>query len=173
MIDKRINSCLTFYQRKCPHLIMMEKLYLFPQILNLTDIELAEGNCLDCKKYIDHRVLSTKSALGGETLHQRRTTMAFEIEKRQHGRIAVEYFTRMVTSRSVMWRAKQRIWYGLGRWGFLGIPSAWWPTIYFVPELILAKCELRDVIHSFACWLVRVQFTLFQLLDIISLDALR
>jgi len=126
----------------------MERYFLFPQILNAIDIELAEGNCLDCKKYIDRRALSTKSALGGETLHQRRTTMASEIEKRQHGRIAVEYFTRMVTSRSVMWRAKQRIWYGLGRWGFFGIPSAWWPTIYFVPHWEQAECKLRDVIHS-------------------------
>ena len=56
MIDQRINSCLTFYQRKCPHLIMMEKLYLFPQILNAIDIELAESNCLDCEKYIDRHV---------------------------------------------------------------------------------------------------------------------
>ena len=107
MIDQRINSCLAFYQRKCPHFTIMERYFLFPQILNAIDIELAEGNCLDCKKYIDRRALSIKLALGGETLHQRRTTMVFEIEKRQHGRIAVEYFTRMVTSRSVMWKAKQ------------------------------------------------------------------
>ena len=109
MIDKRINSCLTFYQRKCPHLTTVEKLYLFPQILNAIDIELAEGSCLDCEKYIDRRAHSTKSVLGGETFHKRRTTMASEIEKRQHDRIAVRYLTRMVTSRSVMWRAKQRI----------------------------------------------------------------
>jgi uncharacterized protein (UPF0212 family) len=86
---------------------MMEKLYLFPQSLNVIDIELAEGNCLDCRKYIDRRVLLTKSALEGVMLHQRRTTVASEIEKRQHGRIAVRYLTRMVTSRSVMWKAKQ------------------------------------------------------------------
>jgi hypothetical protein len=90
MIDQRINSCLTFYQRKCPQPIIMERYFLFPQILNAIDIALAEG-------------------MGGETLHQRRTTMASEIEKRQHGRIAVRYLTRMVTSRSVMWKAKQRI----------------------------------------------------------------
>jgi hypothetical protein len=109
MIDQRINSCLTFYLGKCPHLTMMEKFYLFPQILNAIDIELTEGNCLDCEKYLDRRVLSTKSALEGETLHQRRTTMAPEIEKRQHDRIAVRLPTRMVTSRSVMWKAKRRI----------------------------------------------------------------
>jgi hypothetical protein len=102
MIYQRINSCLTFCQGKCPHFTIMERYFLFPQILNVIDTELAEGNCLDCKKYIDRRALSTKSALGGETLHQRRTTMASEIEKRQHGRIAVRYLTRMVTSRSVM-----------------------------------------------------------------------
>ena len=88
---------------------MMKRICLFPQILNVIDIELAEGNCLDCKKYIDRRAYSTKLALGGETLHQRRTTIASEIEKRQHDRIAVRYLTRMVTSRSVMWRVKQRI----------------------------------------------------------------
>jgi hypothetical protein len=154
MIYQRINSCLIFCQGKCPHFTIMERYFLFPQILNAIDVELAEGNCLDCKKYIDRRALSTKSALGGETLHQRRTTMASEIEKRQHGRIAVRYLTRMVTSRSVMWKAKQRIWYGFGRWGFFWIPSAWWPTIYFVPHWEQAECELRDVIHS--CAMIRV-----------------
>ena len=109
MIYQRINSCLTFCQGKCPHFTMMERYFLFPQILNAIDIELAEGNCLDCKKNVDRRAHSTKSVLGGETRHQRRTTLASEIEKRQHCRIAVEYLTRMVTSRSVMWRAKQRI----------------------------------------------------------------
>jgi hypothetical protein len=109
MIYQRINSCLTFYQKKCPQLTIMERYFLFPQILNAIDIELAEGSCLDCEKYIDRRAHSTKSVLGGETFHKRRTTMASEIEKRQHDRIAVRYLTRMVTSRSVMWRAKQRI----------------------------------------------------------------
>ena len=109
MIDQRINSCLTFYERKCPHLTRMERYFLFPQILNAIDIVLAEGCCLDCKKYIDRRALITKSALGGETLPQRRTTMTSEIEKRHHGRIAVRYLTRMVTSRSVKWKAKQKI----------------------------------------------------------------
>lgn len=107
MIDQRINSCLTFYQRKCPHLIMMEKLYLFPQILNVTDIELAEGNCLDCKKYIDHRVLSTKSALEGETLYQRKTTMAPEIEKRQYPRARIRSPV-SITSSQVLLRGVTR-----------------------------------------------------------------
>ena len=109
MIYQRINSCLTFYQRKCPQLTIMERYFLFPQILNAIDIELAEGSCLDCEKYMDCRAHSTKSPLGEDILHQRRTTMASEIEKRQHDRIAVRYLTRMVTSRSVMWKAKQRI----------------------------------------------------------------
>ena len=109
MIDQRINSCLTFYQRKCPQLTIMERYFLFPQILNAFDIELAEGDCLDCKKYIDRCAFSTKSALGGETPHQRITTRASEIEIRQHGRIAVRYLTRMVNSKSVMWKAKQKI----------------------------------------------------------------
>ena len=73
MIDQRINSCLTFCQGKCPHFTIMERFFLFPQILNAIDIELAEDNCQDCKKYINRRVLSTKSALEGEALHQRRT----------------------------------------------------------------------------------------------------
>ena len=109
MIDQRINSCFTFYERKCPHLTRMERYFLFPQILNAIDIVLAEGCCLDCKKYIDRLAISTQSALGGETPHQRITTRASEIEIRQHGRIAVRYLTRMVTSRSVMWKAEQKI----------------------------------------------------------------
>ncbi len=60
---------------------MMKRICLFPQILNVIDIELAEANCLDCKKYIDRRVLSTKSTLEGKTLHERRTTMASEISQ--------------------------------------------------------------------------------------------
>jgi len=106
MIYQRINACLTFCQGKCPHFTMMKRYFLFPQILNAIDIELAEGNCLDCTKYIDRRAHSTKSPLGGETLYQRRKTKVSEIEKRQHCRIAVEYLSRMVTSRSVTWRAK-------------------------------------------------------------------
>ena len=109
MTYQRINSCLTFCKGKCPHFTIMERYFLFPQILNAIDIELAEGNCLDCKKYIDRRAHPTKSALGGEILHQRRTTKVSEVEKRQLGRIAGRYLTRMVASRSVMWRAKQRI----------------------------------------------------------------
>jgi len=109
MTYQRINACLTFCQGKCPHFTMMERYFLFPQILKAIDIELAEGNCLDCKKYIDRRAHSTKSTLGGEILHQRRTTKVSEVEKRQLGRIAARYLTRMVTSRSVMWRVKQRI----------------------------------------------------------------
>ena len=65
MINQRINWCLTFYQRKCPHLTMMKRIYLFPQILNVIDIKIAEANCLDCKKHIDRRALSTKSILEG------------------------------------------------------------------------------------------------------------
>jgi hypothetical protein len=42
----------------------MERFFLFPQILNAIDIELAEGNCLDCEKYIDRRV-SQQSRSGG------------------------------------------------------------------------------------------------------------
>ena len=56
MINQRINCCLTFSQRKCPHLTMMKIMCLFPQILNAIDIELAERNCLDCEKYINRHV---------------------------------------------------------------------------------------------------------------------
>ena len=109
MIYRRINACLTFCQGNCPHFTIMERYFLFPQILNAIDIELAEGNCLDCKKYIDRRAHSTRSPLGRETRHQKRTTLASEIEKRQQGRIAARYLTRMVASRGVMWAAKQQI----------------------------------------------------------------
>jgi hypothetical protein len=109
MIDQRITSCLTFYERKCPHLTRMERYFLFPEVLNSIDIVLAQGCCLDCKKYIDRLAISTKSALGGETPHQRITTRDSEIEIRQHSRIAVRYLTRMVTSRAVMWKAKEKI----------------------------------------------------------------
>ena len=121
MINQRINCCLTFSQEKCPHLTMMKIMCLFPQILNVIDIEIAEANCFDCKKYIDRRVLSTKSVLEGKTLQERRTTMASEIEKGQHVRISFKLPTSMVSSRSVIWRAKQIN--RLGRWGFFGIPS--------------------------------------------------
>ena len=106
MIDQRINSCLTFYQRKCPHLTITERYFLFPQILNAIDIVLAEGICLDCKKYIDRLALSTKSALRGETPNQIITSMVSESERRQQVGIAVRYLTRMVTSRSVIWKEK-------------------------------------------------------------------
>ena len=82
---------------------------LFPQILNIIDIELAKANCLDCKKYIDRRVLSTKPTLEGRTLQEIRTTSASENEKGQHFRISFRLPASMVTSRSVMWKADRRI----------------------------------------------------------------
>ena len=109
MINQRINWCLTFYQGKCPHFTMMKRICLFPQILNVIDIELAEANCLDCKKYIDRRALLRKSALEGKTLHERRSTKASEIEKGQHFRIRFKSPASMVTSRSVIWKADWRI----------------------------------------------------------------
>jgi hypothetical protein len=109
MINQRINWCLTFYQGKCPHFTMMKRICLFPQILNVIDTELAETNCLDCKKYIDRRVLSTKSTLDGKALQERRTTMASEIEIGQHVRIRFKLPASMVTSRSVMWKANRSI----------------------------------------------------------------
>ena len=109
MINQRINWCLTFYQGKCPHFTMMKRICLFPQILNVIDIELAEANCLDCKKHIDRRVLSTKSTLEGKMLQERRTSMASENKKGQHFRIKFKLPTSMVSSRSVMWKANRRI----------------------------------------------------------------
>jgi hypothetical protein len=87
MIYQRINSCLTFCQGKCPHLTMMKRICRFPQILNAIDIELAEGNCLDCEKYIDRRV-SQQSRSRRRDAPSKRATMAPEIEERQHGRTA-------------------------------------------------------------------------------------
>jgi hypothetical protein len=107
MINQRINCCLTFSQGKCPHLTMMKRICLFPQILNIIDTELAKTNCLDCNKYIDRRVLSTKSTLEGKMLQERRTTMASENERNQHVRIKFKLPTSMVSLRSVMWRAKR------------------------------------------------------------------
>jgi hypothetical protein len=69
MTDQRINSCLTFYKGKCPHLTMMKTSYLFPQILNAIDTELAERSSLECKKYMDRPALSAKSATEGKVLH--------------------------------------------------------------------------------------------------------
>jgi len=88
---------------------MMKRVYLFPQILNVIDIELAEANCLDCKKYIDRRALSTKSILGERTLQERRTTMASENEKGQNFGIMFKLPTSIVTSRSVIWKDDRRI----------------------------------------------------------------
>jgi hypothetical protein len=87
MINQRINWCFTFHQGKCPHFTEMERFFLFPQILNAIDIELAEGKCLDCDKYIDRRV-SQQSSSRRRDVPSKRATMAPEIEKRQHGRTA-------------------------------------------------------------------------------------
>ena len=65
MILQRINSCLTFYQGKCPHLTMMKIFYLFPQILNHIDIELAEQNCLECNEYVNRSLPSIKPIADG------------------------------------------------------------------------------------------------------------
>ena len=43
----------------------MKVCFLFPQILNAIDIELAEHNCLDCSEYVNRLVLSTKPISDG------------------------------------------------------------------------------------------------------------
>jgi hypothetical protein len=88
MIDQRINSCLTFCQGKCPHFTITERFFLFPQILNAIDIELAEGNCLDCEKYVDRRV-SQQSRSGRRDAPSKESDYGAQNEKRQHGRTAV------------------------------------------------------------------------------------
>jgi hypothetical protein len=107
MINQRINCCLTFSQGKCPHLTMMKRICLFPQILNIIDTELAKTNCLDCNKYIDRRVLSTESTLEGKMLQERRTTMASEIEKRQYPRARIRWPV-SITSSQVLLRGVTR-----------------------------------------------------------------
>ena len=57
LIDNRINSCLSFYHGKCPHLNIIHRVYLVPQILSVVQTKEYERTCFDCDQY-DNRPIS-------------------------------------------------------------------------------------------------------------------
>jgi len=47
-IEEKLMSCLLFADRKCPHQLLMERLYLVPQILTPEQFEEYENLCCPC-----------------------------------------------------------------------------------------------------------------------------
>jgi hypothetical protein len=51
MISNRLNSCSSFRDGRCQHRLMMEKLYLIPQILSVSVLQKHGNVCLQCGEY--------------------------------------------------------------------------------------------------------------------------
>ena len=50
-IERKITLCSVFADRKCPHRLLLERLYLFPQILTPEQLEDSENLCCACTEY--------------------------------------------------------------------------------------------------------------------------
>lgn len=60
MIEAQIDSCPLFAEGKCPNQLLMERIYLFPQILTPEQLEEYENLCCLCTK---HSYSSKKKAV--------------------------------------------------------------------------------------------------------------
>jgi len=56
LVDNRINSCQPFAGARCPHQTIMERVYLFPQIIDTKDLSKHHSICLSCEQYVEGRV---------------------------------------------------------------------------------------------------------------------
>ncbi len=55
LIDDRLNSCPLFAKEKCPHQTIMERVYLFPQLIDTKDLSKYQSICLSCEQYVEVR----------------------------------------------------------------------------------------------------------------------
>ena len=72
LVDNRINSCQPFAETRCPHQTIMERVYLFPQIIDTKDLSKHHSICLSCEQYVEGRVhvIDSKDDLrSGEDIH--------------------------------------------------------------------------------------------------------
>jgi hypothetical protein len=53
MFSDRLESCALFRNARCRHQVMMEKLYLIPQILPVSILQEYDNTCSQCGEYAD------------------------------------------------------------------------------------------------------------------------
>ena len=51
MISDRLDSCSLFRDGRCQHQLMMEKLYLIPQIFSVSILQKYGNTCSQCGEY--------------------------------------------------------------------------------------------------------------------------
>lgn len=51
LITHRINSCLVFAEGRCPHQLIMERVYIVPQLIASEKLREFQRKCLDCSYY--------------------------------------------------------------------------------------------------------------------------
>ncbi len=51
LVDDRINSCQPFAERRCQHQTIMERVYLFPQLIQTKNFLKYHSICFSCEQY--------------------------------------------------------------------------------------------------------------------------
>ena len=56
MIENRLNSCLLFNEGKCPHELIMQRVYLIPQLLDVVEANEYRITCIECKHFVNRYI---------------------------------------------------------------------------------------------------------------------
>ena len=66
LIEHRLNSCELFNGERCPHQVIMERLYLIPQLLDVVETAEYENACFRCKQFVNRLVHLAESEEGDD-----------------------------------------------------------------------------------------------------------
>jgi len=103
LLDNRINTCQPFAETRCPHQTIMERVYLFPQLIDTKDLSRHHSICLSCEQYVEGRVHLIDSKDDRRSDRDRRSG----IERR----LAIDpRFTHVPEGLSALDRVKRRGW---------------------------------------------------------------
>jgi hypothetical protein len=56
LIENRLNSCLLFNEMKCPHELIMQRVYLVPQLLDVLEAKQYKTTCLKCRQFVNRDI---------------------------------------------------------------------------------------------------------------------
>ncbi len=68
MFDYRLNSCLLFAKNKCPCQPEMERVYLFPQLIDSRRRQAYQQTCMSCNLFIERRTPQSPTDLDSSLL---------------------------------------------------------------------------------------------------------
>lgn len=53
VIENRLNSCELFSEGKCPYELIMQRVYLFPQLLDAVEAKEYKMTCHKCRQFVN------------------------------------------------------------------------------------------------------------------------